>query len=190
MGKDKKEKTGRGRGRNVSAGSLEFPHNLREFSAGGVVLKKTKNSKNQKLEDLWAVRSNVPNEKFPNHYWMLAKGWIDNKSHDEPGPMASGQIRADENSLQTAALREVGEELGVEAKIIKKIGTVSYPFVHPDKGRILKFVTFYLMEYISDLPQGHDVETGEVLWLPYDEAYKKLSFSGEKQMLKKANLLI
>ena len=54
----------------------------------------------------------------------------------------------------------------------------------------MKFVTFYLMEWQKDLPEGHDTETSEVAWLPYDEAYKKLSFSGEKQILKKAKLLL
>jgi hypothetical protein len=46
------------------------------------------------------------------------------------------------------------------------------------------------MEYIRDLPQGFDDETSEVLWLPFDEAYKKLSFSGEKEMLIKAQDLL
>lgn len=100
--------------------------------------------------------------------------------------MASGKVRADEESLQKAAMREVEEEGGVEAKIVKKIGTEKYFYNAPDKGRILKFVTFYLMEYTGDLPEGYEEETSEIAWLPFEKAYKKLSFSGEKQILKKA----
>lgn len=152
----------------------------REFSSGGVVFKK------EKGEILWLVRKTSASELYPKQYWMLPKGRIDDAESDLPGPMASGKIKADEKSLQTAALREVGEEAGVEAKIIKKIGTSMYSFTDPMVGKILKFVTFYLMEYIRDLPEGHDWETEEVRWLPFVEAKKLLSFGGEKQMLSKA----
>ena len=156
----------------------------REFSSGGVVFKKNNG------QVLWLVRKTAASELYPKQYWMLPKGWIDNESQDIPGPMASGKIKADEISLQATALREVKEEGGVEAKIIKKIGTSMYSFTHPVVGKILKFVTFYLMEYIKDLPEGHDWETSEVAWLPFEEAKKQLSFGGEKQMLVKAQELL
>ncbi len=115
----------------------------------------------------------MPSELFPKSYWMLPKGWID-----------------EGENIEDAAIREVGEEAGVGAKIIKKIETIKYFFKHPNRGNILKFVTYFLMEYIDDLPQGHDNETLEVLWLSYEEAYAKLSFVGEKQILKKASEML
>ena len=132
----------------------------------------------------------MPSKLYPKIYWRLPKGWIDNKTPDVSGPMASGKVKADEESLQKAALREVREEGGIEAGIIKKIGTEKYFFNAPDKGKILKFVTFYLMEWVKDIPEGYDEETSEIAWMPFDEAYKILSFSGEKQMLKKAKELL
>ena len=156
----------------------------REFSSGGVVFKKTGEGV------LWIVAASAPSELYPKVVWRLPKGWIDNESREIPGAMASGKVKADEDSLQKAALREVREEGGIEATIIKKIGTHRYFLNTPDKGKVLKFVTFYLMEYKGDVPEGHDDETSEVLWLPYEEAYKKLSFSGEKEMLKKAKELL
>jgi 8-oxo-dGTP pyrophosphatase MutT (NUDIX family) len=153
---------------------------IREFSSGGIVFK----------DDKWLVRSTMPSKQFPKIYWMLPKGWIDDAGPDAPGPMASGKIKADEESLRKNALREVQEEAGVDAKIIEKIGTGKYFFEHPGRGKILKFVTFYLMEWTRDLLEGFDGETSEVLWLPFEEAYKKLSFGGEKQMLKKAKNLL
>ena len=153
---------------------------LREFSSGGIVFKKNK----------WLIRSTVVSSLFPNKYWMLPKGWIDDAGPGIPGPMASGEIRADEESLQKTAIREVAEEGGVSASIIKKIGTEKYVFKHPEKGSILKFVTFYLMEFVRDLPEGFGDETSEVAWLSFDEARKKLSFGGEKEMLTRAQELL
>lgn len=157
----------------------------REFSSGGVVFKKEKEGL------FWLVRKTTPSKLFPDTHWMLPKGWLDDLGEGLPGPLATGKIKADEDSLQKTAIREVAEEGGIEAKIIGKIGTSKFFYSHPTRGKILKFVTFYLMEWGRDLPEGFDGETSEIAWLPYDEAYNKLSFSREKEMLEKAkNLLV
>lgn len=137
----------------------------REFSSGGVVFRKVKG------ELLWLIRKTAASDLIPQQHWMLAKGWL------EPG----------EKSEETA-LREVKEETGIEAKIIKKIGTERYFYRHPQEGLILKFVTYFLMEYVRNLPEGFDEETAEIAWLPYPEAYRQLSF--EKQVLKKADEIL
>ena len=156
----------------------------RELSSGGIVFKKENGN------ILWAVAASSPNKDFPKVVWRLPKGWIDDTDSETPGPMASGKIKADEDSLQKTAVREVSEEVGVKAKILQKIGTEIYTYTHPKRGRILKFVTFYLMEWEKDLLEGFGWETSEIAWLHYEEAYKKLSFSGEKQMLKKAKEIL
>ena len=157
---------------------------LREFASGGVIYKKIGS------ETLWFVRKTMASSLYPKSYWMLPKGRIDDTGDDEPGPMASGKVRADEKSLQKAAVRETAEEGGITASIVKKIGTTMYSYIDPKRGKILKFATFYLMEFLRDLPEGFDDETSEVTWLPFTEAYKKLSFSGEKEMLVKAQELL
>ena len=136
---------------------------IREFSSGGVVFKKNK----------WLITRSSVSNLYPISVWRLPKGWID-----------------EGETLEETALREVREEGGVEAKIIKKIETIKYFYIAPNKGKILKFVTFYLMEWIKDFPEGFDGETSEIKWLPFDKAYKLLSFSNEKQILKKARTLI
>lgn len=156
----------------------------REFSSGGVVFK------NNSGQILWLVRKTAASELYPKQYWMLPKGRIDDAPNDQPGPIASGKIKADSKSLEDAAIREVKEEGGIDAKIIRKIGTSMYSFTDPKAGRVLKFVTFYLMEYIKDLSEGFCWETAEVVWLPFNEAKKQLSFSGEKQVLVKAKELL
>lgn len=157
---------------------------VREFSSGGVVYKKTKD------QILWLVRKTSASGLYPKQYWMFAKGRIDDADGDRPGQMALGKIKADRKSLEEAAIREVREEAGVEAKIIEKVGTSIYSFTDAKVGKILKFVTFFLMEWVRDLPEGFDCETTEVKWLPYKEANKTLSFGGEKQILKKAKELL
>ena len=156
----------------------------REFSSGGVVFRKGKNA------TLWLIRKTAASKIYPKQYWMLPKGRIDDTEDDKPGPMAMGLVRADEDSLQNAALKEVAEEGGIVARIIRKIETVKYSFTDPERGRILKFVTFYLMKWEKDIPEGFGIETSEIAWLPFEEAYKKLSFSGEKQILKKAREIL
>lgn len=89
----------------------------REFSAGGVVFKKQENG-----EILWLITKTAPNTKFFNSYWRLPKGWIDDKDNGKsPGPIASGAVKATEKELEKAALREVREEGGINAKIIRKL---------------------------------------------------------------------
>lgn len=139
----------------------------REFSSGGVVFKRNKDG------IFWLITRSAKSDLYPKQAWRLPKGWID-----------------EGETTEEAALREVAEEGGVKAKISKKIETIKYFFNAPNKGRILKFVTFYLMEWLSDSPEGFDGETSEIAWLSFEEAYKKLSFSGEKQVLKKARELL
>lgn len=136
---------------------------IREFSSGGVVYKNNK----------WLVTASSVSKLFPKSVWRLPKGWID-----------------EGEKLEETALREVREEGGIEAKIIKKIETIKYFYLHPEKGRILKFVTFFLMEWVKDLPEGFGEETSEIAWLSYEDAYKKLSFSSEKQILRKAKEML
>jgi 8-oxo-dGTP pyrophosphatase MutT (NUDIX family) len=168
---------------------------VREFSAGGVVYRKVK-GKGQEIKVLWLVAKNAPSDLYPNEIWRLQKGWIDDRDDGKhPGPISSGEVKATESDLQTGAIREVREEGGVIAKIIKKIGTTKYflPIRHTlnsTRGRVMKFVTFYLMEYTSDASEGFCFETSEILWLPITEAIQKVTHTNEKEILKKASELL
>ena len=161
----------------------------RRFSAGGVVYKQSK-GKSGDLKILWLVAKSRPSDLYPNEVWRLPKGWIDDLNDGQvPGPLASGERKAKEEEIQEAALREVVEEGGVKAKIISKLGTEKY-FLTVSGQRILKFTTFYLMEWAKDLKEGPDFETEKVEWLPYKKARKRLSYSGEKKILDKAKQVL
>ena len=103
-------------------------------------------------------------------YWMFPKGHIE-----------KGQ------TTKEAALREVKEEGGVEAEIVAKVGDSKYVYTHPQsKEKTFKVVTIFLMKYKSGDPQDHDWEVAEAGWYDPEEALKKLSFSNDKNLLKKA----
>jgi 8-oxo-dGTP pyrophosphatase MutT (NUDIX family) len=157
---------------------------VREFSSGGVIYR----SKDD--ETLWFVRKTTASDLYPKQYWMLPKGRIDDSENDTPGPMASGKVKADEKSLQETAIREVREEGGIDAEIVKKIKTIFYSYNDQNRGKVMKFVTFYLMKWLKDLPEGFDWETSEIAWLPFDEAVERLSFDGEKEVLEKATTIL
>jgi len=153
---------------------------LREFSSGGVVFKKINNN------IVWLVCKSMPSHDYPGDYWRLPKGWIDDDDGGKnPGPVSKGETRATEEDLRITAEREVREEGGVKAIIVKKVTTTRY-FLNSTRGRVMKFVTFYLMEWESDLPEGFGFETEQIVWLPFEEAYKKLDSSNEKEVLNKA----
>ncbi len=129
----------------------------RAFSAGGIVFKE------EKGENLFLIIKPAGFDR-----WQLPKGLID-----------EGETSKD------TAVREVEEEGGVEAEILDKLGISSYFFVWEGK-RIFKSVTYFLMKYIKDTGKNHDEEVDEVLFVPFKEAYEKLTYKDDKNILEKA----
>ena len=110
-------------------------------------------------------------KNYRNKYegWVLPKGTVENG----------------EEYKETAA-REVKEEAGVEASIIKYVGKSQYTFNVPEDV-VQKEVHWYLMmadSYYSK-PQREEyfVDSG---YYKYHEAYHLLKFNNEKQILEKA----
>ena len=101
--------------------------------------------------------------------WVLPKGTV------EPG----------EEYKDTAA-REVQEETGASAKIIKYIGKSEYTFSVPN-DTVQKSVYWYLMMadsyYSKPQREEHFVDSG---FYKYHEAYHLLKFANERQILEQA----
>jgi 8-oxo-dGTP pyrophosphatase MutT (NUDIX family) len=129
----------------------------REFSAGGVVVRRLKGE--------WYAAVIQPAGK---DVWALPKGLID-----------AGEAPAD------TAIREVREETGVEGRLLGKLGDVRY--VYTWKGeRVFKVVSFYLVRYsrgrLGAIAPGMRLEVGAVRWVPLSDASSALAYGGERQM--------
>ena len=90
---------------------------------------------------------------------------------------------------EVAALREVAEETGVQARLVEKLGDVRYVYTWAGE-RVFKIVSFYLLRYsrgrLGELPPEHAHEVDEARWLPLEEAPRLLAYKGEREMAEKA----
>ncbi len=102
--------------------------------------------------------------------------------------LPKGLIEKNETSVRTA-LREVQEEGGVLASIREKVGTISY-FYTQDEEKILKKVIFFLMEAMAGDTEEHDNEVEEAVFLPFDEAYSRLTYDTEKEIFIQAKSIL
>jgi 8-oxo-dGTP pyrophosphatase MutT (NUDIX family) len=134
----------------------------REFSAGGVVVRR--------LRGEWRLAAIRPGGK--EKVWALPKGLI-----------APGESAAD------AALREVTEETGLEARLLEKLGDVRYVYTWEGE-RVFKVVSFFLLRYsrgrLGNLPAAFRHEVAEARWLPLKDAPRLLSYKGEREMAQRA----
>jgi 8-oxo-dGTP pyrophosphatase MutT (NUDIX family) len=129
---------------------------IREFSAGGVVVRRMRG------------RPYVAVVRVREEILALPKG------HPNGG-----------ESPEQAAQREVREETGLETELIEKLGDVRYWYARGGK-RVRKVVAFFLFRYRGGRVEDHDDEVEEALWLPLDEAAERLAYEGEREMAQAA----
>jgi 8-oxo-dGTP pyrophosphatase MutT (NUDIX family) len=144
----------------------------REFSAGGVVVRR--------LRGRWHMAAIRPGGR-PEGVWALPKGNLG------PG----------ERPEETAE-REIEEETGVRARLVRKLGDVRYVYTQSwgnGRGeRIFKVVSFFLFRYsggrLGDIPAelAHEVE--EARWLPLEDAPSLLAYKGERDMAERARIAL
>lgn len=90
----------------------------------------------------------------------------------------------DETTEQTA-LREVGEETGLEVRIVRPFDSIQYTFVQ-GRTRIHKTVHYFLMVPTGGDLGRHDHEFAEVRWIGFDEAPGLLTFDTERALVARA----
>jgi 8-oxo-dGTP pyrophosphatase MutT (NUDIX family) len=88
-------------------------------------------------------------------------------------------------SREQTALREVGEETGLEVRITDELDSIEYWFVQRGT-RIHKTVHYFLMEPIGGDLARHDHEFDEVRWVAFDDAGSLLTFETERALVAKA----
>ena len=125
----------------------------------------------RRVRGRWVLAGIRPAGKKPG-IWALPKGLIG------PG-----------EKPEEAALREVAEETGVEARLVTKLGDIRYVYTWSGE-RVFKVVSFYLLRYrrgrLGQIAPEQEIEVAEARWLPLDEAPKLLAYRGEREMAENA----
>ena len=128
--------------------------------------------------------------------WLLIKtisGYKTKKKGKENMPVykfPKGHLK-DGEFLKQAALREVEEEGRVKAEVMAKIGSNNYILWDAEnKKKIIKKVTFFLMEYKgqSNLKYYDSEMVVDRDWFSFEEASEKLAYDSEKVLLRKAKM--
>ncbi|HYM84162.1 MAG TPA: NUDIX hydrolase [Candidatus Dormibacteraeota bacterium] len=88
-------------------------------------------------------------------------------------------------TLEETALREVGEETGLEVAITGGLGSIEYWFVQRGT-RIHKTVHYFAMEPRGGDLSRHDREFEQVRWLDVAEAASMLTFETERELVARA----
>lgn len=90
-------------------------------------------------------------------------------------------------SLEGAALREVGEETGLRVSVRESLGSIRYQFTRGGGGvRFQKTVYHFLMRASGGSVEDHDEEYDRVQWFPAEEALRLLSFPSEAEVVRRA----
>src|SRR5262245_28512058 len=141
--------------------SGQNPGMRREFSAGGVVVRRMRGG-------WWVAVVRPRREDDRPTVWALPKGLIDEG----------------ERGVETA-VREVHEETGLRAVVDRKLGDVRYVYTWEGE-RVFKVVSFFLLRVsggrIGVLPAGMEIEVAEAKWVPLDDVPRVLSYRGEREM--------
>ena len=141
----------------------------REYSAGGVVLRPR--------QQRWWVAVIEPQGRRKTQATVLA--------------LPKGNVNQGERPEETA-LREVREETGLEAVVVAKLSDIKYIYVRSwgDRQRVFKVVSFFLLRYrggrIGQITPAMRREVRQAMWLPLDQAAQKLSYGGERDVVKLA----
>ena len=129
---------------------LFYKKNTPPTHAGGVVYREVNGFKEYLL---------VTSKRF-SFIWVLPKGHLENGETEEE-----------------TVLREVKEESGMKAAIVRKIGNakrVKWNFKR-------QVVAFYLMKFVS--VHSKNKENRRVTWLPLDKAVDRLYYKYQRRIL-------
>lgn len=147
---------------------------VREFSAGGVVLRR--------MQARWWVAVIEPQVRRQPGTPSRANSVL---------ALPKGNVDKGETPLQTA-IREVREETGVEADLVAKLADIKYFYVRSwgDRQRVFKVVSFFLLAYrggrIGQITPAMRREVRQAMWTALEDAPQRLSYRGERDMVRLA----
>ena len=129
-----------------------------EYSAGGIVYRRG----GEGIDVVLVYRTRHDD-------WSIPKG------HIEEG-----------ESREQAALREIKEETGLDARILHPLGEANYFYRRRNGELIRKTVYHYLMEALTTDLGKPNWEVTEARWVPITEAHALLSYDKDREIIEKA----
>jgi 8-oxo-dGTP diphosphatase len=132
--------------------AIRHPPSALTYAAGGILWRKTKKGR----EVLLILRPRYND-------WTLPKGHIE-KSDD---------------GWDNAALREIKEETGYDAKITSFAGVITY-----EVNRKPKVVLFWHMKPVGKQNFEVSEEVIETRWFPFAQAIEQLTYEKDKELLR------
>lgn len=105
--------------------------------------------------------------------------------------LPKGHIEGEETPEQ-AAIREVAEETGITADVLRPIGVIDYWFTGDDR-RVHKVVHHFLMEAkggVITTENDPDQEAEVAEWVPVQDLGSRLAFPNERKMAQVAATLL
>jgi 8-oxo-dGTP pyrophosphatase MutT (NUDIX family) len=143
-----------------------MPETQAQVSAGGVVFRRYRRQLQVALISVGApVR------------WQLPKGLV-------------GRGEAPE----AAAQREVREETGLEAELLRPLDVIEYWYYGTVRGghkvRFHKQVHFFLFRFVRGKVADHDHEVNEARWVKLADAETMLAFANERKVVAHAQTAI
>jgi 8-oxo-dGTP pyrophosphatase MutT (NUDIX family) len=112
---------------------------------------------------------------------------------DEPRWQLPKGLVGKNEEVETAALREVREETGLETEMVAPLDVVEYWYFSGSgdaRVRFHKFVHFFLLRFKSGKPADHDHEVNEARWVEINRAEEMLAFASEKKLVARAREMI
>ncbi len=102
---------------------------------------------------------------------------------------AKGKVDQGE-SLQEAAIREVKEETGISISLMPEfVKSIQYNFIDRSGEKLRKQVAFFLATTDTQEVILSD-EHSEYIWLPYEQALKKSTYTNTKSLIESAEFFI
>ncbi len=149
----------------------------REKSAGAIIFRRESGN-------VYFLLLHYPGINRKGGHWEFAKGHIENNEAEE-----------------IAAIREIKEETGISdvqilsgfKKYIKYFFKKNKKFLKKETEKsgkksawIFKLVAFFIAE-TKTKEVNLSPEHTDFLWLPFDEAHKKVTYKNSKELLREAN---
>ena len=114
--------------------------------------------------------------------------YVQNLGRQKVWTFPKGHPEAKETDEQ-AALREVQEETGWEAKILRHLMDVRYFYVHKDT-KYKKRVRWFFMAPARKIGEFNPDEILDCEWIPLDEAQMRITYETDKKLLEKLRELV